>query len=225
MTNEDFIKSVSLEGEIWKDVVGYEGLYQVSNMGRIATLSHTIECLSDYNGIKVKKTFNIKQCLRKLYLGKHGYVECTLRNGKRIKLMKVHRIVAEAFIPNPQNLSSVNHKDEDKTNNHIDNLEWCTHKYNSNYGTRNKRIKSSLSNAHKNGLYNNSYRLKSKPIIGISLSDNSTIFFKKSLDLEKQGFERHIVSKCCRNLRLDYKGYKWMFLSDYEKSINKSKNE
>lgn len=224
MTNEEFIKSVSLEGEIWKDVVGYEGYYVVSNFGRIATLSHTVSFTSVYNGVEVKKTFNAKQCLRKLHRGKYGYMECTLRDGKRIKLMKVHRIVAEAFIPNPQSLPSINHKDEDKTNNKVENLEWCTCLYNDNYGTRNKRLKKSVSNAHKNGLYDNSYQTRCKPIVGISLLDNTTIFFEKSSDLAKQGFERHLVSKCCRNLRKDYKGYKWMFLSDYETLINMSKN-
>lgn len=216
MTNQEFIESISLPNEEWRDVVGFEGYYVVSNLGRIATLSHTVIYTSIYDGVEVKKTFNAKQCLRKLRRGKHGYMECTLRDSKRIKLMKVHRIVAEAFIPNSQNLPSVNHKDEDKTNNKVENLEWCTCLYNDNYGTRNKKLKKSVSNAHKNGLYDNSYRTRRKPIIGISLLDNTTIFFEKLSDLAKQGFERHLASKCCRNLRRDYKGYKWMFLSDYE---------
>lgn len=216
MTNQEFIESISLPNEEWRDVVGYEGYYMVSNMGRIATLSHTVDFISIYDGVEVKKTFKAKQCLRKLHQGKHGYMECTLRDSKRTRLMKVHRIVAEAFIPNPQSLPSVNHKDEDKTNNKVENLEWCTCLYNANYGTRNKRLKTSLSNAHKNGLYENTYKVGRKPIVGISLLDGTTIKFERSADLHEQGFERHLVSKCCRNLRKDYKGYKWMFLSDYE---------
>lgn len=216
MTNQEFIESISLPNEEWRDVVGYEGYYMVSNIGRIATLSHTVDFISIYDGVEVKKTFKAKQCLRKLHQGKHGYMECTLRDSKRTKLMKVHRIVAEAFIPNPQSLPSVNHKDEDKTNNKVENLEWCTCLYNANYGTRNKRLKTSLSNAHKNGLYENTYKVGRKPIVGISLLDGTTIKFERSADLHEQGFERHLVSKCCRNLRKDYKGYKWMFLSDYE---------
>lgn len=216
MTNQEFIESISLPNEEWRDVVGYEGYYMVSNMGRIATLSHTVDFISIYDGVEVKKTFKAKQCLRKLHQGKHGYMECTLRDSKRTKLMKVHRIVAEAFIPNPQSLPSVNHKDEDKTNNKVENLEWCTCLYNANYGTRNKRLKTSLSNAHKNGLYENTYKVGRKPIVGISLLDGTTIKFERSADLHEQGFERHLVSKCCRNLRKDYKCYKWMFLSDYE---------
>lgn len=225
MTNEEFIKSISLEGEIWKDVVGYEGYYMVSNFGRISTLSHSVDYVSVYNGIEVNKTYRAKQCLRKLHVGKHGYVECTLRDGKRVKLMKVHRIVSEAFIPNPQNLPSINHKDEDKTNNNVENLEWCTCKYNSNYGTRNERLRSSLSNAHKNGLYADAYKTMRKSVIGISVSDNTIIVFDKLSDLYEHGFERHLVSKCCRNLRKEYKGYKWMFLHDYEAITNKSKND
>lgn len=224
MTNQEFIESISLPNEEWRDVVGYEGYYMVSNLGRIATLSHTVDYTSVYDGVKVKKAFKTKQCLRKLHNGKHGYVECTLRDSKRIKLMKVHRIVAKSFIPNPQKLPSVNHKDEDKTNNKVENLEWCTCEYNVNYGTRNERLKSSLSDAHKNGLYNNAYRVGRKPIVGISLLDNTTLFFEKSSDLKEYGFERHLVSKCCRNLRKDYKGYKWMYLSDYENLVSMSKN-
>lgn len=216
MTNEEFIKSVSLEGEIWKDVVGYEGFYLVSNIGRIATLSHNVEYVSVYDGIEIKKTFGAKQCLRKLHRGKHGYIECTLRDSKRVKLMKVHRIVAQAFIPNPNNLPEVNHKNEDKTDNRSENLEWCTQKYNANYGTRNNRLKSSISCAHKRGAYQNANQKSRKAIIGISLIDNTTIIFEKSADLHECGFERHLVSKCCRGLRKDHKGYKWMFLSDYE---------
>lgn len=216
MTNQEFIESISLPNEEWRDVVGYEGYYMVSNMGRIATLSHTVDFISIYDGVEVKKTFKAKQCLRKLHQGKRGYMECTLRDSKRTKLMKVHRIVAEAFIPNPQSLPSVNHKDEDKTNNKVENLEWCTCLYNANYGTRNKRLKTSLSNAHKNGLFENTYKVGRKPIVGISLLDGTTIKFERLADLHEQGFERHLVSKCCRNLRKDYKGYKWMFLSDYE---------
>lgn len=224
MTNQEFIERISLPNEEWRDVVGYEGYYVVSNFGRVATLSHTVSFTSVCNGVEVKKTFNAKQCLRKLNRGKCGYMECMLRNSKRIKLMKVHRIVAEAFIPNPHDYPIINHKDENKKNNRVENLEWCTCEYNVNYRTRNERLKSSLSDAHKNGLYNNAYRVSRKPIVGISLLDNTTLFFEKSSDLKEHGFERHLVSKCCRNLRKDYKGYKWMFLSDYETLINISKN-
>ena len=115
--------------EIWKDIKGYEGLYQVSNTGKVRSLN--------YHRMGV---------IRELKLIKHhcGYLEIGLKkNGKR-KIFKVHRLVAEAFIPNPDNLPQVNHKDECKTNNCVDNLEWCDVSYNCNYGTRNERMSRKL---------------------------------------------------------------------------------
>ena len=107
--------------ETWKDIEGYEGLYQVSNLGR------------------VKSLFRYKKQL-KLEITKNGYVRIMLCKNKKRKRHLVHRLVAEAFIPNPNNLPCVNHKDENKQNNCVDNLEFCTSKYNCNYGNRNTRI-------------------------------------------------------------------------------------
>lgn len=110
--------------EIWKDIEGYEGKYQVSNLGRVRSLN--------YN-----HTGEIK--LLKQSTNKYGYKLVGLcKNGKE-KKYQVHRLVAIAFIPNPNNLPIINHKDEDSSNNNVDNLEWCTQEYNVNYGTRNER--------------------------------------------------------------------------------------
>lgn len=70
-----------------------------------------------------------------------GYVRVNLSSGGKVKAHKIHRLVAQAYIPNPDNLSDINHLDEDKSNNSVDNLEWCSHKDNCNHGTRNQRIK------------------------------------------------------------------------------------
>lgn len=114
--------------EVWKDVVGYEGLYMVSNLGQVKRLGGTPRCIEDR--------------IRKLSVNKRGYNVCVLsRNADDHKCAFVHRLVAEAFIPNPQNLPYINHKDEIKTNNVVDNLEWCTMAYNDNYGTRNERVR------------------------------------------------------------------------------------
>lgn len=116
--------------EIWKDIKDYEGLYQVSNLGRVKSLA---------NRSNHKKELILKQHKYK------GYYKVNLcKNGKR-KLCSVHRLVAEAFIQNPENLPCVNHKDENKLNNCIENLEWCTHGYNNSYGTRLERVFKKLS--------------------------------------------------------------------------------
>lgn len=107
-----------MENEIWKPVGGYEGLYEVSNFGRIKSLN----------------CYNYKYP-RIMKLGKRtdGYLCVGLSKNNQTKTKSVHRLVAEAFIPNPDNLEMVNHKDENKTNNNVDNLEWCTRAYNQLY--------------------------------------------------------------------------------------------
>lgn len=110
-----------LPKQCWKEIPGYEGLYQVSNTGRVRSLN--------YNG--TGKTKVLKQATNK-----DGYKKVTLfKKGKR-HYYTVHRLVAITFIPNPNNLPQVNHKDEDKNNNAVWNLEWCTQAYNNIYGTR-----------------------------------------------------------------------------------------
>lgn len=101
--------------EIWKKIEGYEDLYKVSSFGRIY-------------GVKRKR-------LMKCQENHNGYLRVTLCKDGKIKPFFVHRLVAQAFIPNPDNLPQVNHKDENKLNNSVENLEWCTQIYNSNYGT------------------------------------------------------------------------------------------
>ena len=108
--------------EIWRDVVGFEGVYQVSNTGIVRR-------------IYPNKTKTLKQCkaggrTNKEYL----YVNMSAKG--KYRSSSVHRLVAEAFIPNPEGLPQVNHKDEDKFNNCVDNLEWCTASYNNRYGTK-----------------------------------------------------------------------------------------
>lgn len=119
--------------EIWKNVVGYEGKFEVSNLGRIRGLDRiTI----DKNGNK--KRINGK--LKNFGLCK-GYYTVSLNH----KSYRVNRIVAEAFIPNPYNLPHVNHINENKLDNRVENLEWCDAKYNNNYGTRLQRISDTVS--------------------------------------------------------------------------------
>jgi group I intron endonuclease len=114
--------------EIWKDIEGYEGLYQVSNLGDVRSLKYA-------GGNKVK--------LLKQSTDKKGYKRVVLCKDRKKKNHWIHRLVAIAFIPNPNNLPIVNHIDECKSNNMVSNLEWCTLVYNNAYGTRNERISKS----------------------------------------------------------------------------------
>lgn len=129
--------------EEWRDIKGYEGKYQVSNLGRVKSLK-------DSHGKYREKILNIKP-------EEYGYIRVILYREGKSRHFSVHRLVAEAFIPNLDGLSQVNHKDENKQNNRVDNLEWCDRKYNCNYGTRNKRASEKLkgiefTEEHKNKL-------------------------------------------------------------------------
>ena len=118
---------ITMTEEIWKPIEGYEGQYEISSYGRVKSLKRPYE---NNGGIQWTKE-------RILSPGKDkdGYLQVNLHcNGKQHQ-RKIHRLVAQAFLPNPDNLPMVNHKDEDKTNNNVDNLEWCDHRYNMNYGS------------------------------------------------------------------------------------------
>ena len=138
-----------MEEEIWKDIAGYEGHYQASNFGRIRSLDRIIKC----NG---RNDFKSKGKILKLGTHKRGYKTIMLHKDNNVKLMLVHRIIAECFLPDKSNFKSmpdedrslvnldelqINHKDENKENNCVENLEWCTNSYNAHYGTRIQRCK------------------------------------------------------------------------------------
>ena len=110
--------------EIWKDIEGYEGLYQVSNLGRVKSLGN--------NKLRKEK-------LLKPFKNEYGYLLVTLCKNSKNKKFKIHRLVASVFIENPNNYEEINHIEECKTNNNVINLEWCNHKYNMNYGNCSKR--------------------------------------------------------------------------------------
>lgn len=122
-----------MENEIWKPVKGYEGVYEVSNLGRVRRLwpiSGHYRMLNPFPRYKHPR----------------DYMAVNLSSDNKMKTMSVHRLVAEAFIPNPDGLTQVNHKDENKRNNCVDNLEWCDCSYNVNYGTGIERRSLSMRN-------------------------------------------------------------------------------
>lgn len=211
MTNEEFIKSVSLENEILKDVVGYEGCYMVSNLGRVISLQRKIRVGN--GGWRILPPTLLKPCISKI--GNYIRYCVSLWNKNRVSKKKLHRLVAEAFIPNPNKYLEIDHIDTDTSNNHVYNLRWCDRKLNANNPIT--RQKSSANRIGK------SIPKLQKPIVqllnGVVIQTYPSI--KSAQDF---GFNKSTISQCCNKVRASHKGYQWIFLSDYENLINKSKN-
>lgn len=136
-----------------------------------------------------------KKFLKPINAG-NGYYRVELFNGKGSSLCLIHRLVAEAFIENKYGYKQINHIDEDKSNNHADNLEWCSSKYNMNYGTRNERASKS----------------KNKPVRQIDLYGNLVNVFESAKQAnEITNISRSHISNCCHGKRRMAGGYKWSF--------------
>lgn len=132
--------------EIWKDIKGFEGLYQISSLGRLKSLSRFIN--SNRNNQR-----RIKGCIIKQRVNPYnGYIQISLSKNHKYKRFYIHRLVASAFLGNPDNLPEVNHKDENKLNNCVENLEWCSSSYNKSYGTARLRA---IFTSIKNGTFYN----------------------------------------------------------------------
>lgn len=176
--------------EIWKPLENYEGLYEVSNYGIVKSLNY-------------RKTG--KERILKGNANGDGYLRVTLtKNGKK-KTCRINRLVAQAFIPNPDNLPEVNHKDEDKTNNKVENLEWCTRAYNCNYGTRSKKVAEKLS----------------KPIYSIDKESGLVTYWESATVAERQtGISNKHINDCLKGRRKSAGGYYWFYASDSEEVAN-----
>lgn len=164
--------------EVFKDIEGYDGLYMVSNLGRVKSLGN-----SNDRREKILKT-------RK---NNWGYLLVSLYSGGKCKTCKVHRLVASAFVENPNNFKEVNHIDENKTNNHADNLEWCSREYNVNYGNRNERQRDTLS----------------KPV---KCLENGIIYPSAKQAQMETGIFQGNISKCCNGKYKTAGGFHWKFV-------------
>lgn len=172
---------------IWKDVIGFEGLYIVNKHGEIRSVDHYVKCNT---GRRLVKGKTIKPCDRG-----NGYPFVTMgKNGKQYN-MSIHRVVAMAFLPNPENLPEVNHKDTNSFNFDLDNLEWCDRKYNNNYANR----------AYKSG---EKRRRRVEQI-----KDGFVIRVWNSLSEIGKECKLSIgnISECCNGRRNSVGGYNWRF--------------
>ena len=183
--------------EIWRDVIGYEGLYKVSNLGNVLSIPR-------------KGTHSNKEYLLKQSLTKKGYLYVILSKKCKSFDTGVHRLVAQAFIPNLENKSQVNHKNGIKTDNRVENLEWVTNEENMRHsweiGLRNKE---------------KSYKYGKDNVLSVKVNQYSLdgIFIKTWFcikDVERQlKFDNRNICACCRHKRNTAYGYIWRYIDDY----------
>lgn len=204
MTNKEFLESISLDGEMWKDVVGYEGLYAVSNLGRVVSYERYVvgyrrQCM------RINKARVMSPRKSKTYNG--GYYMVELKNDCKTSHKYIHRLVATHFIENNEpKRKEVDHIDGNTLNNRVDNLRWVTHS--ENQRNENTIKKFSLSHIGKQ-MY-----ARWKPIVGVS--GNQILKFETLKEAKKFGFHPSAICRCCKGLQSHHKGYQWMYLSDYE---------
>lgn len=212
MTNEEFIKNISFKGEEWRDVVGFENVYMISSFGRVASLERYVP-MNDTEKLIHK---NILSCT----MTNSGYFQAKLWSNNKQTYVYVHRMVAEAFIPNPNKYSCVDHIDTNRLNNTPENLRWCTHSMNSMNPITNERMKKSLKGNKK------IIEFHEKPVVGVNMKNSSDVrFYRSQYSTKLDGFNSSKVSAVCRGERNHHRMFKWYFLSDYEALINKSKND
>jgi len=168
--------------EIWKDIEGYEGLYQVSNLGRVRSLDR-VDTNKHYRKGRV-----IAYSMSSSGL---GYRQVSLwRDGKRDNRL-VHRLVASTFLDNHDNLPQVNHKDECKENNTVSNLEWCSARYNVMYATRNERMA----------------KTEGSPVYVIANSGHRYFFMSVKMASELLGLDRRAMHRCLKDKHKHHHGY------------------
>ena len=188
-----------MQKEIWKPIAGYEGLYEVSNLGRVRSLQN-----------HWKKKGHILSPGKKFSPSGSRYdlkVSLTKQGERKNRL--ISRLVAIAFIPNPNNLPQVNHKDENATNNRVENLEWCDGLYNVRYGTGIARgIEAKNKNNSKGA---------EKPVAQFSLEGKLLSKYRSAHEAARQmGGEFTHICKCCRGELNSHRGYKWIYIKREE---------
>lgn len=181
-----------MDKEVWKDIEGFEGLYKISSLGRVYSLSRTSS-----NGTPIEGHY---MCIAD---NGNGYKWVCLWKDGNSYYRYVHRLVAAAFIPNPNKLPEINHKDEDTANNRVDNLEWCDRRYNILYGTARQRSRATKI-AQGDNMAVDKY----------DMNGNLIKSYVCSLDMEKDGINRRQAINCCYGRTRSYKGFVYRFHGD-----------
>lgn len=187
------------EKEVWKDVIGYEGMYQVSTFGRVRALEREIEYKNGTRHTYPEKILSAR-------LDKYGYLRTNLYKSGKAKVKKIHRIVAESFIPNKDKKSTINHKDGNKLNNRVENLEWTT------WGENNKH-------ALDTGLRTNKNNSKSIPVRQYDLDGNFIKSYPSLAEAKRQtGIDHSNIGRACRT-NGTAGGYRWRFKNSLKSSL------
>ena len=188
--------------EEWRDIEGYKGLYQESNTGKVKSLN--------YRGTG-------KERILKGYDNGKGYLRVDLCKEGKVKQPLVHVLVATAFLENPNNLPEVNHKDENKQNNCVDNLEFCSKSYNVNYGTRNKKVAEKLKGRK---FSEETIKKISKPVFSVDKESGLIMWWQSAHEAERQtGIAQASICACCIGKRKSAGGHIW-FYADSEEVAN-----
>lgn len=183
--------------EIWKDIKGYENMYQISNIGQVKSLEHYVQQKNRW-GQTISRIQ--KSRLMKIYINKNGYFRVVLYKNGIKKNYSVHRLVYEAFIGEIPDGMQVNHINEIKTDNRVVNLNLMTPKENSNWGTRNERVSEKQTNGK-----------NSKPVLKIDPISNEIVAeFPSTKEAERQTVFNHIYL-WCRGIRKSADGFKWKY--------------
>ena len=228
-----------MKEEIWKDIEGYEGYYQISNMGRVKSLERTVWKGKGYRIVPEKILEGVDNG--------HGYLQVNLSKDGKVKQPLVHRLVATAFLENPMGYKEINHRDENKENNRAENLEWCSRSYNLTYNGRAKKVgkkaaeklrgrkhseetikkiseklrgrkfseehKKKISESKKGSkLSEETIKKRSKPVFSVDKESGLIMFWKSAKEAERcTGIYHGSIIRCCRGERNSAGNHIWFY--------------
>ena len=200
-----------MKGEIWTDIEGYEGLYQVSNMGRVKSLERMKWC-----GLNGGCYYKVPEKILEGYDNGYGYSYVILCKDGKDKKCRINRLVAQAFLPNPDNLPEVNHKDEDKQNNYVENLEWCSKSYNINYGTRNKKAGKKIAEKLRGRKQTEEHiKKRSKPLFSVDKESGLIMWWQSANEASRQlGISQGNITECCQGKRKSAGNHIWFYADE-----------